>query len=486
MRYSQFALACLLGMAFNAHAGVTITNHTAVNITATSAQLRADATESGGSTYSAYFEYGESTAYGTLSPTQSGVVAPNLTSRVLSNPISGLTCGTTYHFRMVVPTGANGVDSTFNTSSCQAGPPGSPVNPVATAGNASATVAFTAPTSNGGAAITGYTVTSNPAGGVDQNAGSTSLTHTITGLTNGTSYSFTVTATNSAGTSAASAASTPVTPSSGGGSGTIPLLNVAVSGIKSMPQPLNMTLGQGPTFINAIMTSLATTLKNDHLIHEIQNEIGVVKVVGHGANAAETLVFSVVDYQTGDTRPNGLYPTGNGSYKVVHNGASVTLIPAVMSLLQLTALYPNVNATITASGAIVAPIGPVTYVVKPAISVKQHFPTTATPSLLPGVDDIPTFTDKDNQSQQLHPAFAEPETLRNALKNIDPNATMDVQVDGTVAARVNGNNYTLVPDQTLGSVPTAQSGRLWWQDGPARYHLLNLTNSGTSQGLTVK
>ncbi|MBV5349351.1 fibronectin type III domain-containing protein, partial [bacterium] len=60
--------------------------------------------------------------------------------------------------------------------------------------------------------ITGYTVTSIPAGGIDANAGSTSLTHTITGLTNGTSYMFTVKATNSAGTSVASVSSNSVIP----------------------------------------------------------------------------------------------------------------------------------------------------------------------------------------------------------------------------------------------------------------------------------
>ncbi|MBV5342835.1 fibronectin type III domain-containing protein, partial [bacterium] len=61
----------------------------------------------------------------------------------------------------------------------------------------------------GASAISGYTVTSNP-GGLTATGASSPLV--VTGLTNGTAYTFTVTATNTQGTGAASTASNSITP----------------------------------------------------------------------------------------------------------------------------------------------------------------------------------------------------------------------------------------------------------------------------------
>jgi parallel beta-helix repeat protein len=93
--------------------------------------------------------------------------------------------------------------------------PDAPTSVVATAGNASASVTFSAPANNGGSIITGYIVTSIPSGGIDTNAGSTSLNRTITGLTNGMSYYFLVKAINTVGNSSLTAASNSITIATG-------------------------------------------------------------------------------------------------------------------------------------------------------------------------------------------------------------------------------------------------------------------------------
>ncbi len=116
-----------------------------------------------------------------------------------------------YSFTRVASNSANYIDLTtvLPPSVAAATVPGAPTIGVATAGNAQAIVNFTAPASNGGALISGYTATSNPGGFTGSGTNSPIA---VTGLTNGIAYTFTVTATNAIGTSAASSASNSATP----------------------------------------------------------------------------------------------------------------------------------------------------------------------------------------------------------------------------------------------------------------------------------
>ena len=127
--------------------------------------------------------------------------------------VTGLTNGTAYTF-IVTATNVHGTGaaSAASVAVTPATVPGAPAIGAATATIAQASVPFTAPASNGGLPITSYTATSNPGNitGTLNQSGSGAIT--VTGLTNGTAYTFTVTATNAVGTGAASAASDAVTP----------------------------------------------------------------------------------------------------------------------------------------------------------------------------------------------------------------------------------------------------------------------------------
>ncbi|WP_199171410.1 MULTISPECIES: autotransporter domain-containing protein [Luteimonas] len=95
--------------------------------------------------------------------------------------------------------------------------PGAPViGSASVAGPGDVIVTFAAPAFAGGVAITGYTVTASPGGITAAGSGSPV---TVRGLSPGTPYTFTVTATNAAGTGGASAATASVTP--------VPALSVA-------------------------------------------------------------------------------------------------------------------------------------------------------------------------------------------------------------------------------------------------------------------
>ena len=161
-----------------------------------------------------------------------------------------------------VPTdavGNIGPTATTTTTHDAAVPPSTPAKPVATAGDRKASVAFTAP-ATGGAPITSYTVVASPGG---RSATGTSSPIIVTGLTNGVDYTFTVKATNRAGSSAASPASDAVMP-------------LGVSSITLNALPSKVTYGTYLTLAGVVHRSDAS-VPFDTVGIFVRTDSGVVK-----------------------------------------------------------------------------------------------------------------------------------------------------------------------------------------------------------------
>jgi hypothetical protein len=136
-----------------------------------------------------------------------------------STTVTGLTTGTTYTFTVQAANRNGGGPESAPSNAVtplSAVAPTAPTGVSATPATQSVRVTWTPPSSDGDSAITGYTIT--PYIGTDAQtavqAGASATSATVTGLANGTAYTFKVTATNGVGDSPASAASNPATPQS--------------------------------------------------------------------------------------------------------------------------------------------------------------------------------------------------------------------------------------------------------------------------------
>ena len=147
----------------------------------------------------------------TVTSSPGGYTATGSTSPIV---VSGLNGGTGYTFTVTATNAAGTSDASgsSNQATTDTRISDAPIIGTATAGFEQATITFTAPAHDGGAAITSYVATSSPGGIRGTVSGPGSGEITVTGLTNGVDYTFTVTAVNENGTSAPSSASNSVTP----------------------------------------------------------------------------------------------------------------------------------------------------------------------------------------------------------------------------------------------------------------------------------
>ncbi len=232
----------------------------------------------------------------------------------LTNPftISGLTNGTTYQaiFRATNAIGTSPASILY--SGTPRTTPSAPIGISVNQAPASAIVSWTAPSSNGGSAVTEYTATAYSAstgGTVSGTACTTaSLSCTITGLTNGTTYYISAVATNVAGSSSATTPRVSVIPAALPGAPTINSITPAdtrlsvafTAGSADSNAPITSyqyTLNNGSSWINVSSTTSPIAISGLTNGTTYSVKIRAVSIVGNGpdSNAVSSTPFTVPD-----------------------------------------------------------------------------------------------------------------------------------------------------------------------------------------------
>jgi hypothetical protein len=153
--------------------------------------------------------------------------------------LTGLPNGTAHRFnvRAYNEVGTGPASAASNSATpAPATVPGAPTGVGGTAGDARAILTWTPPASTGGSPITGYRIVPRIAGVAQTPIDTLSATpgFTVTGLTNGTAYTFIVRALNSVGASADSAASSAITPTAPAGLDVPPEMPIISRGLTAV------------------------------------------------------------------------------------------------------------------------------------------------------------------------------------------------------------------------------------------------------------
>jgi hypothetical protein len=261
-------------------------------------------------------------------PYKAGVAqtATTVSGETTQTLITSLTPGSSYTFKVAainsVGTGAESAASNAVIPTT-ATVPGAPTAVSAAAKSSGAVVTWTAPTSNGGSQVTGYKVVPY-LGSVAQTATTVGATTsaTVSGLTNGSAYTFKVAAINGVGSGAESTASTAVTPYDS-------LFDLATPGTVDAEDGGAVTLGvkfqsEVPGLVTGIRFYKAATNTGTHvgyLWSSNGNLLASVTFTGESASGWQQATFSAPVEIAANTTYIATYLAPNGHYSV--NGPSL-------------------------------------------------------------------------------------------------------------------------------------------------------------------
>jgi hypothetical protein len=196
-----------------------------------------------------------------VAPLAGGLFPPTSTSINVAQNVA-------YQFQVSASNaqGSSALSANSNVVPVGAAIPGAPTGVTAVAGDTQAYVSWTAPVNSNGAIVTTYTVTALVNGipsGISSTIAapaSSSVNTIVSGLTDGTAYSFSVHATSSAGNGQESTPSAPITPSAAN----VPVMKILVSGPPSQ-NPVPAIVSYEVTVTNTSLFPVTNVIVNNVL-----------------------------------------------------------------------------------------------------------------------------------------------------------------------------------------------------------------------------
>ena len=258
------------------------------------------------------------------------------TSRSTTATVTGLADNTTYIFRVAaVNYIGTGPWSTASGSVTTNALPGSPTGVSGTPGNEEITLSWTAPSSDGGDSITGYRVEYTPSGGSASfvNTGSSLALYTVSGLSNGTSYTFRVAAITAVGTGPYSSASSSLSP---------------LATVPGAPTSLTGTPGDGQASLTwASPSNNGGSSITDYVVEYSSDNGSTWTAFSHTASSAASIIVTGLTNGTSyKFRVAASNSAGTGAYSTVSGAVTPSAFaPMAVILTSGTSYSVPVGAT---------------------------------------------------------------------------------------------------------------------------------------------